>query len=161
MHALDGREYCEATAFKDRDGITVIAPLAERIGGPGRVMFGKPEVLNPSINNITFGIATRKCLTMSSEQGKVSSQETLRAEQLPINMQDLARLHYDCYTMSITMWKDYGYEIKPWHRENGKAWMTTKEPTFTLPLDATDEQLGEAIVKAFDYIDTHFGFEKK
>lgn len=150
------KEYPDIDIFMDEHKRLLFVPLVNYEDQFGASMYKKVFFLEPPYNALTIGKTAKECLKVSAEHTMKPPKNILTHKDLPfpITKEEFDRLDYDWYVVSFGEWPTE-YTVRPWRR-NGV--MDTH--VFKLPLDVSDQKLGETILEAFDYIDKNFGFDK-
>jgi len=151
-----GIDYFETQIHLDDKGHYLFIPVSACIDMGTGGLLRDMELINAPLKEKEMGEAVLRAIEKSQKTPSVQSSDTLQGNFIvDDNFSVENDIYYDWYTITAGLRQGSGYEIRAWRRDG-----VMDQYSFNLPESATIEEIGEAVLKCFDYINKNFGFDK-
>lgn len=140
--------------YKDKNDTILLIPYVPDEHGIRR-MYNKPVKLNKSYHNHSIGKSVRECFKVSIETKCQLSKQVVNVWQITTGVKSWHKFSRERLCVSGKFNPEEGYTFLPLKRKPDGSYSREglEKISLTAALDATDEEIGEMVLRSFSYLE--------
>lgn len=141
------------SVYRSKKGYTLLIPYGSDKQGIGRALdvFGK---LDQPFDAKTLGKVVREYLQVSKDSPVVEDMTAVGVFERATGIKGWAKFSREHLLVGVVWNPEKGYKISPMKRAKGGGYLSEKgDPVIEIGLDSLDEEIGEAVLKAFSHLE--------
>jgi len=140
--------------YKDKKGGLLFIPDGFDKNGIGRALNCFKKLEQPYAGNV-IGKMVKECLNISKETPTIEDVKALgNVFKMATGMKGWSKFSKEHLHVVSSLDPEKGYRFAPLKRVRGGGYLGEKgDPVIEIGLDSSDEEIGEAVIKAFAFLE--------
>jgi hypothetical protein len=143
----------QVTVYKDKKDCLLLIPNARTDAGFS-VGINKPTIMEYPYDNVSIGEKVRESLKICTKEPIYSSKNFIKVYEVVTGIKSFSKFSKDRLALEVFMDMEKGFIVLPLVRHSDGSYRPSNEryPDVKLDLNATNEQIGEAIQGGFELL---------